>query len=583
MKKRIISLLLCAVMLIGLLPTSALAITINTNDNYQSSGSWEDKSTGYQYSYNVYTDITDQSLYAELTGVTINSEATGIELTIPGTVPYTPVGESEQQIPLRVISGVNSNAIKSVSIPASVEIIGADVFKNNSNLETVTFGESSKLRIIGDSAFCDCHALKNCDLPQTVETIGSKAFYFTGLTSVTFGVALTALGTEAFAHCYSLANLDMIGATQLKVIPESCFSYSSLTTLIIPDSVETIGDWAFAGLGGPNDSPSPLTSLNLGNGVKTIGEYAFNGNTNLTGKLILPDSVSSIGKGAFAACGYTDVKWPEGNGDFTVVNGFSQCRSLTGAAIESLPLSVATIGEEAFWDCINLGSVTIPASVRTIEEKAFYNAGITSLTIANGVQTIEKNSFQGCADLLGTEIAIPVSVTTLASGAFSELFTLNEYAEVDVSKSLTVKVMNPNLVLAEEPGDYQYFAADDTGHKNPSYTGDAFAGCVNLILYAPAGAPTAKAYADKFNGVIIQATKENINFWYSPRTVEFRELTDVPVYHTVTLPDEGSDVTFTVKQDGKTLTPDSEGSFQRSMVRKWWSPPTRRGITIRSW
>ena len=155
------------------------------------------------------------------------------------------------------------------------------------------------------------------------------------------------------------------------------------------------------------------------------------------------------------------------------------------------------------------------------------------------LRTIEKNAFQGCADLLGTEITIPASVTTLASGAFSELFTTNAEGKVDGSKSLTVKVMNPDLVLAEATGDYQYFSADDTGHTNPSYTGDAFAVCVNLILYAPAGASTAKAYADKFNGVIIQATKENINFWYFPRTAEFRELTDVPVYHTVTLPDGG--------------------------------------------
>lgn len=177
------------------------------------------------------------------------------------------------------------------------------------------------------------------------------------------------------------------------------------------------------------------------------------------------------------------------------------------------------------------------------------------------LRTIEKNAFQGCADLLGTEITIPASVTTLASGAFSELFTTNAEGKVDGSKSLTVKVMNPDLVLAEATGDYQYFSADDTGHTNPSYTGDAFAVCVNLILYAPAGASTAKAYADKFNGVIIQATKENINFWYFPRTAEFRELTDVPVYHTVTLPDGGSDMTFTVKQNGKTLTPVSNGVF----------------------
>lgn len=552
MKKRMISLLLCVVMLIGLLPISVLAANIPINPNDPSmyyNGSWEDEVTHYQYKYQVYRDTTkENSFYAELTGVTIDPETGGIALTIPGTFPYTPAGEgqSERQIPLRVISGpVSGDVLKSVSIPDSVEIIDAEVFKNHKKLETVTFGESSKLRTIGDSAFSGCSSLTTCVLPDTVEKIGKEAFYKTALTSVTFGSKLTTLGESAFAYCGSLSKLDMSKATNLTAIPKFCFSNHNLTRLTIPYFVTTIGDWAFQGhetsLG---EGSQTLQTLVLESGVQTIGQFAFYKNKGLTGTLTLPDSVSSIGKCAFGGCGFTDVKWPQGNGDFTEVNGFSQCRSLSGAAIASLPVTVTTIGEEAFSDCIELGSVTIPSSVTTIKKKAFSNAGITSLTIKYGVETIEANAFQGCTDLLGTEITIPASVTTLASGAFSELFTINGTEDAP----LTVKVMKTDLVLAEATGVYQYFDSEGNEHT----TGDAFAGCVNLILYAPAGDSTARAYKDKFNGVTIRAIKENINYWDFPRTVTFRELTDVPVYHTVTLPTVPG-VTFTIKQEGVTL------------------------------
>lgn len=561
MKKRMISLLLCTVMLIGLMPMNILTAEaayivppIHPEDTYEGDTSWTDSTANIVYGCRIYRDVFDEySLYAELTGVSIDSEDGEIEWSIPYTFSYTPVEGKEEDVPLRAISGKvlegeNVSSISSISIPASVEIIGANAFKNLANLATVTFREGSNgensLKTIGDSAFSGCVSLMTCVLPETVEAIGSEAFYGTALTSVKFGAALKTLGESAFANCENLAELDMNEVTGLEAIPDSCFSSHALTALTIPDSVKTIGDWAFH----TYESNPPLASLTLGEGVETIGEYAFGGNENLTGKLILPDSVSTIGKSAFASCGYSEVKWPQNNGDFTVVNGFSGCANLTGAAIADLPFSVTTIGEEAFSDCSDLGGVAIPGFIKTIKSKAFSGAGITSLTIANGVEIIEKNAFQGCVDLLGTEITIPASVTTLASGAFSELYTMNGTED----EPLTVKVLNPDLILDDATNDYLYWAADDEEHKTDLYTGDAFGSCVNLILYAPAGNSKAKAYAEKFHGATIRSWKEAGGFQDFSRTVVFRELTDVPVYHTITLP-TASDVTFTVRQNGVAL------------------------------
>lgn len=141
---------------------------------------------------------------------------------------------------------------------------------------------------------------------------------------------------------------------------------SGLTSVDIPDGVESIEDYAFIGCIG-------LTSVDIPSSVTSIKDYAFADCSGLT-SVVIPSSVSSIGSCAFRGC-----------------------RGLTSITI---PNSVTSIGNRAFFDCIGLTSVVIPSSVINIGERAFANCrGLTSVTIPNSVTSIGAFAFQYCTNM----------------------------------------------------------------------------------------------------------------------------------------------------------------------------------------
>ena len=210
-----------------------------------------------------------------------------------------------------------------------------------------------------------------------------------------------------------------------KIICDWAFGWSkfigcrSLTSLVIPDSVTNIGDYAFSGC-------RSLTDIVIPDSVTNIGDYAFWNCRSLT-NIVIPDSVTSIGDNAFEYCfSLSNLIIPDGVtsiGD----GAFVGCNSLSSVVI---PDSVSCIGNNAFWGCESLTDIVIPDSVASIGDYAFYDcSSLTEVVIPDSVTSIGDNAFCWCRSL--TDIYITESVVSVKGNPFcrwdGELKCLSPY------------------------------------------------------------------------------------------------------------------------------------------------------------
>ncbi len=235
---------------------------------------------------------------------------------------------------------------------------------------------------------------------KPVKEIGEESFYEyrDKLTSIVIPDSVTSIGPAAFYGC------------------------DGLTSIVIPDSVTIIGYWAIAechfltsvtigkgvisiGEGAFEESVS-LTSIVIPDSVTSIGEYAFSACTSLTG-IIIPDSVTSIGSCAFSGCDSLESIAVESGNQKYISKGNCLIEKqsgtlLTGCKNSVIPTdgSVTSIGEYAFGDCDNLTSVIIPDGVESIGSCAFYNcSSLTIIVIPDSVTSIGERIFQSCNSL----------------------------------------------------------------------------------------------------------------------------------------------------------------------------------------
>ena len=258
----------------------------------------------------------------------------------------------------------------------------------------------------------------NVTIPETVSNegveysvtrIGNYAFKFCfDLTSITIPHSVTSIGYDAFRGCSGLTSITIPNSVT-SIEDYAFYGCSGLTSITIPNSVTSIGSLAFYGCSG-------LTSIVVEDG-NTIYDSRNNCNAIIETKTnelisgcqstIIPNSVTSIGSGAFSGCsGLTSIVVEEGN---TVYDSRNNCNALIetktnnlirGCQSTIIPNSVTSIGSSAFSGCSGLTSITIPNSVTSIGRYAFYGcSGLTSITIPNSVTSIGEFAFYRCSGL----------------------------------------------------------------------------------------------------------------------------------------------------------------------------------------
>ena len=172
-----------------------------------------------------------------------------------------------------------------------------------------------------------------------------------------------------------------------KIICDSAFWYcSSLSEIVIPSSVTSIGDSAFYGC-------NSLSEIVIPSSITSIGDSAFYGCNSLSG-IVIPSSVTSICDSAFWGCNsLSEIVIPS---SVTSIGdrAFSSCDSLSEIVI---PSSVTSIGKSAFWGCNSLSEIVIPSSVTSIGKGAFYVCdSLSEIVIPSSVTSIGDSAFYGC-------------------------------------------------------------------------------------------------------------------------------------------------------------------------------------------
>ena len=193
-------------------------------------------------------------------------------------------------------------------------------------------------------------------------------------------------------------------------------NFTTLTSVMMPDSVATIGSEVFSGC-------SNLQSVTLPSNLKFLPLYAFSGCTSLT-SVTLPSNMTGMGDGAFYNCSsLQSITLPSG---MTRIDNhlFRGCSGLTSI---TLPDGITWIGESAFRNCSSLGSITLPSGITSIGESAFEAcSSLSSITLPSGVTSIGVSSFMNCSGLSRVN-CYAITPPTLGTNAFLSISSQAEF------------------------------------------------------------------------------------------------------------------------------------------------------------
>lgn len=363
------------------------------------------------------------------------------------------------------------SALKSIHLPATVTEIERNAFIYCKSLAAVTIEEGGEILKIGNTAFkgtklsvTNINALiKNVTeiseyayqettstvdedgtlvIPEGITTIGREAFKkANGIKKIQFPSSLVSIETNAFSECSNLT--EVVIPDGVISIGDSAFrGCASLKKVVVPSSVVDLGNYAFISCFALEeadvacdigyrmfDGCAKLTNLTLGNTVTAIGDYAFNGCNSLE-RVVLPASLTNVGE--VPAIGR---------------EAFRDCKKLESVAFAE-NYNQITIGESAFYGCINLSKVVFPSNLVNMDAVnkvncaigAYSFAGCTSLTELIGLEILEGIGDYAFSNTGLTSIYIPATLSVFGASPFLGC------------KLQSVELMDGNNTLMQQDG-----------------------------------------------------------------------------------------------------------------------------------
>ena len=221
----------------------------------------------------------------------------------------------------------DNTTLTSVSIPNTVEEIGEGAFEECTALSSLRFAIGSRLKTIGEDAFKDCSSITSLTIPDSVESIGSNAFY--GLKNLKNLTMSGEMDGSGWIEWWSLDTLTLTGTYVLGRAPADKDGYIWYDTLPGRNARKVI----------------------LSEGITSIGEYAFYYCQNLE-QIVLPQGLQAIG-----------------------AHAFEECRSLVDV---TFPDSLQTLGEKCFKDCNKLQLIDMSKVPDTFIERETYLTGMVT-------------------------------------------------------------------------------------------------------------------------------------------------------------------------------------------------------------
>ena len=306
------------------------------------------------------------------------------------------------------------------SIKKTTEIICDRAFFVCINLTSISVPNSVKN--IGEWAFAGCSLLSSIDIPNSVISIGNNAFAgCLSLKYISIPESVICLNGNPFGDCegeieclsanFIYEDDVLFNKDKSEIIS---FRNQEIESYIIPDSVTSIGDGAFW-------CCSSLSSLFIPNSVNSIGDGAFEGCSSLS-SLVIPDSVVNIKGNPFC---YWKGKLECLSASFiyedNVLFNMDKSKLISYRNQEAksfiIPNGVMSIEKYAFSGCSSLISISVPKSVTSIGDGAFDGcSSLSSIAISDSITSISAWTFDGCKSL--RSLIIPDSVTSIGNEAF---------------------------------------------------------------------------------------------------------------------------------------------------------------------